>query len=120
MGVTPIAGGAQLRMSHHGVSFSVGLQNLPRAKSDAKATALAPVVENVNIAPGELPFGFCYVFALNSSGFFFVLCLCHDGPLTSVDHQSSARHLYGYFSLKVVCQTVCTPLWTICPKCLAP
>jgi len=54
MDVTPIAGGAQLRMSHYRVSFSVGLQNFPRAKSDAKATAFAPVVKNVNLALGEL------------------------------------------------------------------
>jgi len=67
MDVTPIAGGAQLRMSHHGVSFSVGLQNLPRAKSDAKATALAPVVENVNLAPGELFFRFHWFFAFSYS-----------------------------------------------------
>jgi hypothetical protein len=66
MDVTPIAGGAQLRMSHHGVSFSIGLQNLARAKSDAKATALAPVVENVNLAPGEL-FRFHRFFALSYS-----------------------------------------------------
>jgi hypothetical protein len=67
MDVTPIAGGAQLRMSHHGMSFSVGFQNLLRAKSDAKATAFAPVVKDVHLAPGELLFGFCCVFALNSS-----------------------------------------------------
>ena len=67
MDVTPIAGGAQPRMSYHRVSFSVGLQNLLRAKGDAKATALAPVVENVNLAPGELLFGFCCLLALNSS-----------------------------------------------------
>jgi hypothetical protein len=67
MDVTPIAGGAQLRMSHHGVPFSIGLQNLPRAKSDAKATALAPVVENVNFTPGELFFRFHWFFALSNS-----------------------------------------------------
>jgi hypothetical protein len=65
MGVTPIAGGAQLRMSHHRVSFSVGLQNPLRAKGNAKATAFAPVVENVNLAPWELLFGL--ILALNSS-----------------------------------------------------
>jgi hypothetical protein len=64
MDVTPIASGTQLRISYHGVSFSVGLQNSLRAKSDAKATAFAPVVKDVHLAPGELLFGFCCVFAL--------------------------------------------------------
>jgi hypothetical protein len=67
MDVTPITGSAQLRMGHHGVSFSIGLQNLAWAKSDAKATALAPVVENVNFAPGELFFRFHRFFALSNS-----------------------------------------------------
>jgi hypothetical protein len=79
MGITPIAGGAQLRMSHHGVSFPVGLQNPLRAKGDAKATTLTPVIENVNLTPGRLFLRFRCVFALDSSGFFFVLCFCHDG-----------------------------------------
>jgi hypothetical protein len=66
MDVTPIAGGAQFRMSHLGMSLSVGLQNFPGAKSDAKATALAPVVENVNLTPGELLLGFRCLPALGS------------------------------------------------------
>jgi hypothetical protein len=107
MDVTPIAGGAQLRMSHHRVSFSVGLQNLLRAKSDAKATALAPVVKDMHLAPGELSFGFRCIPALNSSGFFLSLCLCHNRPLTSVGRDanskaSGARHLHGYSGLKVI------------------
>jgi hypothetical protein len=66
MDVTPIAGGAQLRLSHLGVSFSVGLQDFLRAKSDAKATAFAPVVKNVNLAPGKLFGAFRCLLALNS------------------------------------------------------
>jgi len=57
MDVTPVAGGAQLGMSHHRVSFSIGLQNSLRAKGDAKATALAPVREDGHMAPGQPAFG---------------------------------------------------------------
>jgi hypothetical protein len=67
MDVTPIASGAQLRISYHRVSFPIGLQNSLRAKSDAKATAFAPVVKDVHLAPRKLLFGFCCLLALNSS-----------------------------------------------------
>ena len=66
MDVTPIASGAQLRISYYRVSFSVGLQNSLRAKSDAKATAFAPVVKNVNLAPGKLFGAFRCLLALSS------------------------------------------------------
>jgi hypothetical protein len=66
MDVTPIAGGATLRMSHHGMSLSVSLQNLLRTKSDAKATALAPVVKDVHLTFGELFSGFRCLLALSN------------------------------------------------------
>jgi hypothetical protein len=53
-------------MSHHGVSFSVGFQNLLRAISNAKATALAPVVKDMHLSLGELFLGLC-VSAFSSS-----------------------------------------------------